>query len=74
MSAFVERIPLDSDVKALKVLRLCSSRGLVELSESICRVMGRKARQQGRTGTAIGWFLRARVSAACFHGLNVELT
>lgn len=64
LEAFVERIPLSTDHKAQKVLHLCQTYGLHEQAVSICKVIGRRALDYNRVGSALQWFLRAKVGMA----------
>jgi len=60
LEVYVERIPLDSDKKAVKVLRLCEQHGLLDQAKSICKVMAMRAFRYGRLGSALSWCLRAK--------------
>jgi len=64
LPALLEKVPLESDRKALKVIRVCRNNNLKGLAGDICRVMGRRAKQQDRIGSALAWFLRAEDGAS----------
>uniref|UniRef100_UPI00358E23D3 nuclear pore complex protein Nup85 isoform X3 n=1 Tax=Myxine glutinosa TaxID=7769 RepID=UPI00358E23D3 len=57
------RLPLQSEKKAQKVLRLCRERGMQDQERSICKQMAMKALRSGRLGSALAWSLRAKDSA-----------
>eukprot|EP00038_Savillea_parva_P009870 m.186375 g.186375 ORF g.186375 m.186375 type:complete len:650 (+) comp16751_c0_seq1:111-2060(+) len=59
LECFLERVPIESETKARKLLRVCALHGLVGLEQSICRVMGRRAVGTGQLGSALGWYTRA---------------
>ncbi|XP_077979606.1 nuclear pore complex protein Nup85-like [Glandiceps talaboti] len=60
LELYVERIPLQSERKALKVLRLCEKRGMELQAHGICKEMGMKALQNGRLGSALSWCIRSK--------------
>lgn len=60
LEAYLEKISLDSEVKALKVIRLCTKYGFTEQSNTVCKVMGMKALRRKRLGVALSWCLRAK--------------
>lgn len=59
LNLFIERIPLTSEKKASKVLRLCEKMGLIDLAQTICRQMAVRALKQNRLGCALTWSLRS---------------
>ncbi|KAH0629481.1 hypothetical protein JD844_011571 [Phrynosoma platyrhinos] len=59
----IERIPLDTEYKALKVLRICEQRMMNEQVRSICKTMAMKAVQNNRLGSALSWSIRAKDAA-----------
>lgn len=72
LEVLVERVPLDSERTAYKLLRLCKLHGLEEQAETIYRVMGTQrlpggaahvdTRAGARYGGAIHWLKKARDS------------
>ncbi|XP_072043820.1 nuclear pore complex protein Nup85-like [Amphiura filiformis] len=63
LELYIERIPLQSERKAYKVLRLCEDRDMQEQIRSICKVLGMRALQDGRLGTALSWCIRSKDAA-----------
>lgn len=59
LECFLERVPVESETKARKLLRVCGLHQLTRLEQSICRVMGRRAMNTGQTGSALAWYTRA---------------
>ncbi|XP_041473419.1 nuclear pore complex protein Nup85-like [Lytechinus variegatus] len=59
LELFIERIPLNSERKALKVLKACEDREMKEQAQSICKVLGMRCYRQGRLGSALTWCLRS---------------
>uniref|UniRef100_A0A8C6JH11 Nuclear pore complex protein Nup85 n=1 Tax=Melopsittacus undulatus TaxID=13146 RepID=A0A8C6JH11_MELUD len=59
----IERIPLNTEQKALKVLRICERRQMQEQVRSICKIMAMKALRNNRLGSALSWSIRAKDSA-----------
>ncbi|RXM34225.1 Nuclear pore complex protein Nup85 [Acipenser ruthenus] len=59
----IERVPLDTERKALKVLRICEQRQLAEQVRSICKIMAKKAVRNNRLGSALSWSIRAKDAA-----------
>lgn len=59
----VERVPLDSERKALKVLRICEQRQMAEQVRSICKIMAKRALRNNRLGSALSWSIRAKDAA-----------
>jgi nuclear pore complex protein Nup85 len=59
LECFLERVGIDSERKALKLLRLCAIHRLDRLERTVCRVMGRRAVATGQTGSALVWYTRA---------------
>ncbi|KAL5473916.1 hypothetical protein EMCRGX_G028483 [Ephydatia muelleri] len=62
-SLYVERIPLTSERKAIKVLRVCNQYQLKEEAKTVCRVMAVRAYRSGRLGVALSWSLRSKDAA-----------
>ncbi|KAM6162969.1 nuclear pore complex protein Nup85 isoform 2-T2 [Rhynchocyon petersi] len=59
----IERIPLDTEQKALKVLRICEQRQMVEQVRSICKILAMRAVRNNRLGSALSWSIRAKDAA-----------
>ncbi|XP_028912792.1 nuclear pore complex protein Nup85 [Ornithorhynchus anatinus] len=59
----MERIPLDTERKALKVLRICEQRQMAEQVRSVCKIMAMKAVRNNRLGSALSWSIRAKDAA-----------
>ncbi|XP_061605070.1 nuclear pore complex protein Nup85 isoform X2 [Phyllopteryx taeniolatus] len=59
----MERIPLDTERKALKVLRICEQRQMSEQVRSICKIMAMRALRNNRLGSALSWSIRAKDAA-----------
>uniref|UniRef100_A0A8B9CFJ7 Nuclear pore complex protein Nup85 n=1 Tax=Anser brachyrhynchus TaxID=132585 RepID=A0A8B9CFJ7_9AVES len=59
----IERIPLNTEQKALKVLRICEQRHMHEQVRSICKIMAMKALRNNRLGSALSWSIRAKDAA-----------
>uniref|UniRef100_A0A8D3DPJ9 Nuclear pore complex protein Nup85 n=1 Tax=Scophthalmus maximus TaxID=52904 RepID=A0A8D3DPJ9_SCOMX len=59
----IERVPLDTERKALKVLRICEQRQMSEQVRSICKVMAMRALRNNRLGSALSWSIRAKDAA-----------
>lgn len=89
LQAHLERVPLDSERKARKLIRLCQESSqyttldgvpfeLHHVADDICKVMGKKAFAQSRTSSALGWYLQAkdggRVAQIADHFLRLHKT
>ncbi|XP_056144602.1 nuclear pore complex protein Nup85 [Lampris incognitus] len=59
----IERVPLDTERKALKVLRICEKRQMSEQVRSICKIMAMRALRNNRLGSALSWSIRAKDAA-----------
>ncbi|KAM8845056.1 nuclear pore complex protein Nup85 isoform 1-T1 [Spinachia spinachia] len=59
----IERVPLDTERKALKVLRICDQRQMSEQVRSICKIMAMRALRNNRLGSALSWSIRAKDAA-----------
>uniref|UniRef100_A0A667XQG8 Nuclear pore complex protein Nup85 n=1 Tax=Myripristis murdjan TaxID=586833 RepID=A0A667XQG8_9TELE len=59
----IERVPLDTERKALKVLRICEQRQMPEQVRSICKIMAKRALRNNRLGSALSWSIRAKDAA-----------
>ncbi|KAM9006653.1 nuclear pore complex protein Nup85 isoform X1 [Sarcophilus harrisii] len=59
----IERIPLNTEQKALKILRICERRQMTEQVRSICKILAMKAVCNNRLGSALSWSIRAKDAA-----------
>ncbi|KAM8946149.1 nuclear pore complex protein Nup85 isoform 2-T2 [Pelodytes ibericus] len=59
----MERIPLSTERKALKALRICEQRQMTEQVRSICKTMAMEALRNSRLGSALSWSIRAKDAA-----------
>uniref|UniRef100_A0A8C5H6W5 Nuclear pore complex protein Nup85 n=1 Tax=Gouania willdenowi TaxID=441366 RepID=A0A8C5H6W5_GOUWI len=59
----IERVPLETERKALKVLRVCEERQMSEQVRSICKIMATRALRNNRLGSALSWSIRAKDAA-----------
>ncbi|KAG9279243.1 nuclear pore complex protein Nup85 [Astyanax mexicanus] len=59
----LERVPLETERKALKVLRICEQRQMNEQVRSICKIMAKRALSNNRLGSALSWSIRAKDAA-----------
>uniref|UniRef100_A0A665VHB0 Nuclear pore complex protein Nup85 n=1 Tax=Echeneis naucrates TaxID=173247 RepID=A0A665VHB0_ECHNA len=59
----IEHVPLDTERKALKVLRICEQRQMSEQVRSICKIMAMRALRNNRLGSALSWSIRAKDAA-----------
>ncbi|XP_066237280.1 nuclear pore complex protein Nup85 isoform X3 [Saccopteryx leptura] len=63
LELYIERIPLTTEQKALKVLRICEQRQMTEQVRSICKILAMKAVRNNRLGSALSWSIRAKDAA-----------
>uniref|UniRef100_A0A6I8SGL1 Nuclear pore complex protein Nup85 n=1 Tax=Xenopus tropicalis TaxID=8364 RepID=A0A6I8SGL1_XENTR len=59
----MERVPLNTEKKALKALRICEKRQMTEQVRSICKTMAMQSLCNGRLGSALSWSIRAKDAA-----------
>ncbi|KAK2564164.1 Nuclear pore complex protein Nup85 [Acropora cervicornis] len=57
---YIEHLPLETDKKAMKVLRLCEVLDMLPQAQSICKTMSMNAMKAGRLGAALAWCLRSK--------------
>jgi len=55
----LERVPVDTEQKATKVIHMATERGLHGVVAQTCKVVGMRALQQGDTGGAMAWALQS---------------
>ncbi|XP_077315462.1 nuclear pore complex protein Nup85 [Lithobates pipiens] len=63
LELLIERIPLTTERKALKALRICEQRQMTEQVRSICKTMSMQALRNNRLGSALSWSIRAKDAA-----------
>uniref|UniRef100_A0A3P8VZU6 Nuclear pore complex protein Nup85 n=1 Tax=Cynoglossus semilaevis TaxID=244447 RepID=A0A3P8VZU6_CYNSE len=63
LELLIERVPLDTERKALKVLRICEQRQMSEQVRSICKIMAMRTLRNNRLGSALSWSIRAKDAA-----------
>jgi len=56
----LEKIPVDSESKATKVLRMMQTRGLTAQAFSLCRVLAIRALRSDRLGLALSWSIKSK--------------
>uniref|UniRef100_A0A7N8XQN9 Nuclear pore complex protein Nup85 n=1 Tax=Mastacembelus armatus TaxID=205130 RepID=A0A7N8XQN9_9TELE len=59
----IEHVPLETERKALKVLRICEERQMSEQVRSICKIMAMRSLRNNRLGSALSWSIRAKDAA-----------
>ncbi|KAL1115921.1 hypothetical protein AAG570_005416, partial [Ranatra chinensis] len=57
LETLLEKIPLNTEKKALKVFNIAHKLGLKNVGTSVCRVMGNKCLKRGEVGGALTWAL-----------------
>jgi nuclear pore complex protein Nup85 len=62
LQLLLERIPLDSEIKAEKVIAAASKRGFMSIVASASKVMGLRELKCGKIGSAMSWALRSQVN------------
>lgn len=62
LEEYIEHLPLETDKKAMKVLRLCEDVEMLAQAQSICKTMSMNALRNGRLGAALAWCLRSKDS------------
>uniref|UniRef100_H2YSA4 Nuclear pore complex protein Nup85 n=1 Tax=Ciona savignyi TaxID=51511 RepID=H2YSA4_CIOSA len=67
LALFVQRIPLSSEKKASKVLRLCEKHNLSNEAHSICRQLALQALREKRTGAALSWCIKSKDTSLAMH-------
>jgi nuclear pore complex protein Nup85 len=60
LELLLERVPLESECKANKVMSLAAERGLSSVVTQTCKVMGMRALKASRIGAAMSWALRSQ--------------
>ena len=60
LELLLERVPLESERKANKVIGLAAERGLSGVVTQTCKVMGMRALKEDRIGVAMSWALRSQ--------------
>jgi len=60
LALHLEKLPVDSDAKATKVLRVMEKRGLTPQAFSLCRVLAIRALKSSRLGAALSWAIKSK--------------
>ncbi len=60
LELLLERVPLESERKANKVIGLAADRGLTSVVTQTCKVMGMRSLRSGRIGAAMSWAIRSQ--------------
>lgn len=53
-------IPLKSERQAFKIIAMAKERGLVNVEQSICKVLSKRAYSEQRYGNALEWAMRSK--------------
>ncbi|XP_052740352.1 nuclear pore complex protein Nup85 [Bicyclus anynana] len=61
----LERIPIRTEGKALRVVAEAKKYGLLGVAQSVCSCMSARALSRGAAGAALAWGARARSAAQC---------
>lgn len=67
----LERIPLETERKAGKIIAVATERGMMSVVATVCKVMGMKALRQDRVGSAMTWGLRSQVNQNAVLNFNI---
>jgi len=67
LTLYVERIPITSEKKASKILRLCEKHGLSSVAQSVCKQMIMKSIQHGHLGNALLWCVKANNASTAMY-------
>jgi nuclear pore complex protein Nup85 len=60
LETYLDRIPPESDIKAMKLLRLCNKSGFTDLASTICKKMAMQAKQNQRIGSSLHWAIQSK--------------
>ncbi|XP_066153103.1 nuclear pore complex protein Nup85 [Euwallacea fornicatus] len=60
LELLLSRIPFDSELKAQKLVREATNRGLKNIAKYICKVQGMRALKRGCLGNALTWALKSQ--------------
>ncbi|KAL0840829.1 hypothetical protein ABMA28_014636 [Loxostege sticticalis] len=69
----LERIPVQTEAKAMRVVAEAKKYGLLGVVQSVCTCMGARHLSSGRVGSALAWAVRARNSALCARAADSAL-
>ncbi|XP_028163946.1 nuclear pore complex protein Nup85-like, partial [Ostrinia furnacalis] len=61
----LERMPVQNEAKAMRIVAEAKKYGLLGVVQSVCTCMGARHLAGGRVGGALSWAVRARDSALC---------
>jgi nuclear pore complex protein Nup85 len=73
LEVVLPRIPCQSEYKFARILAIAERRKLTTVASSICRVIGRRALNNGRLGAAVAWAVRAQDSFLATHAADAVL-
>nr|CAB3264518.1 nuclear pore complex protein Nup85-like [Phallusia mammillata] len=74
LALYVQRIPLSSEKKVAKILRLCEKYQLTTEAQSICKQMAMKALTNKRLGNALLWCIKSNDSSFAMYIADQMLT
>ncbi|XP_045771352.1 nuclear pore complex protein Nup85 [Maniola jurtina] len=69
----LERMPIDSEAKAMRVIAEAKKYGLLGVVQSVCSCVSARALSRGCAGAALAWGARARSSAQCARAAHQAL-
>ncbi|CAH2038136.1 unnamed protein product, partial [Iphiclides podalirius] len=69
----LERIPIRSEAKAIRLIAEAKKYGLLGVVSTVCGVVGARRLGAGRVGAALAWAARGRGGAACGRAAHVAL-
>ncbi|XP_052759261.1 nuclear pore complex protein Nup85 [Galleria mellonella] len=69
----LERVPVHTNAKALRVIAEAKKYGLSGVVQSVCRAAGARRLAAGRAGAALGWALRGRCGRLCARAADAAL-
>ncbi|CAH1645781.1 unnamed protein product [Spodoptera littoralis] len=69
----LERMPVDTEAKAMKIIAEAKKYELIGVAQSVCRCMCARHQSAGRAGGALCWAMRGRSSAATARAAHAAL-
>ncbi|XP_065826096.1 nuclear pore complex protein Nup85-like [Oscarella lobularis] len=60
IEALLDRVPLETEAKAVKLLHLCRKYDLPHQGQSLCKAMTMRALLNGRLGSALNWSIKSK--------------
>lgn len=67
LAEYIERLPVETEQKAHKLLQVCEKNGLHSQSRSICKTMAVRALYAGRLGSALHWGIGSKDAGFVSH-------